>query len=291
MVWSLVQVIVLTLPCLLESRERSELVRSEFSHWLPGQGSMMSVTRLYPGHSTVGDNDTYMEPGTQPGTERDNSADKTMYHDTTSSSRPGPFAPRFRVPRWEISDEEWAQEIEEGFSGTGIVPGILPQPPPGLVNINFQLHSCIHLGNWLAASVTQERPQVSWPVVRGRRYSLVMLETGSLLLHWLVLNIPGSDISSGESLVSYQPPLPSQAPAQFLVVALLQSGEVGREVGALYPQYPLTISPCLHAVNFRNFLQHLGSELVVAANFWRMEQSQPQPQQPRSYQVCQPPTV
>ena len=69
MVWSLVQVIVLTLPCLLESRERSELVRSEFSHWLPGQGSMMSVTRLYPGHSTVGYNDTYMEPGTQPGAE------------------------------------------------------------------------------------------------------------------------------------------------------------------------------------------------------------------------------
>ena len=285
MVWSLVPVLAL-LPWLLESRQRSDLMRVKWSHQLPGQGSMMSVTRLYPGHS-VGDNATYLEPTT----ERDKSVDKTMYRDSSSHSTPGPFAPRFRVPRWEISDQEWEEEIEEGFQGTGIVPGILAHHPPGLVNINYDLHSCIHMGNWLSASVTQEEPQVSWPVLRGRRYSLVMLETGSLLLHWLVVNIPGSDMSSGETVVSYHPPPPSQSPAQFLMVALLQGGEVGREVGALYPQYPLTISPCLHAVNFRNFLQHLGSELVVAANFWRMEQSQPQPQQPRSYQACQPPTV
>ena len=152
MVWSRVSVIVVTLPWLLESRERGELVRSEFSHELPGQGSMMSVTRLYPGHS-VGDNDTYLEPS-QPSTERDNNVDKTMYHHTTSSatarSKPGPFAPRFRVPRWEISDEEWTLEIQEGFSGSGIVPEILSHYPPGLININYNLHSCIHMGNWLS---------------------------------------------------------------------------------------------------------------------------------------------
>ena len=286
MVWSQVPVIVVTLPWLLETRERSDLVRSEFSHQLPGQGSMMSVTRFYPGHS-VGDNDTYLEPSTQ----RDNNVDKTMsiYHH--ESSRPGPFAPRFRVPRWEISDEEWAQEIQEGFSGTGIVPEILGLHPPGLININYNLHSCIHMGNWLSASVTEEMPQVSWPVLRDRSYSLVMLETGSLLLHWLVVNISGSDISSGQTVVSYQPPPPSQSSAQFLMVALLQSGVVGREVVTLYPQYPHTSTPCLHAINFRRILQHLQAELVVAANYWRMEESQPQHLQPSSYKVCQHLTV
>ena len=284
MVWSLVVLIVVTLPWLLETRERSDLVRSvEYSHQLPGQGSMMSVTRLYPGHS-VGHNDTYIEPSS----ERDNNDDKTMYHQT---SRPGPFAPRFRVPRWEISDQEWSQEIQEGFSGTGIVPEILSHHPAGLININYNLHSCIHMGNWLSASVTQEMPQVSWPVLRGRRYSLAMLETGSLLLHWLVVNISGSDISSGKTVVSYHPPPPSQSSAQFLMVALLQSGMVGREVVTLYPQYPHTDTPCLHAINFRRILQHLQAELVVAANYWRMEESRPQPHQPGSYQVCQHLTV
>ena len=110
-------------------------------------------------------------------------------------------------------------------------------------------------------------------------------------LHWLVVNISGSDISSGQSVVSYHPPTPSQASAQFLMVALLQSGVVGREVVALYPQYPHTPSPCLHAINFRRILQHLHAELVVAANYWRMERSQPQHRQPSSYQVCQHLTV
>ena len=113
-----------------------------------------------------------------------------------------------------------------------------------------------------------------------------MLETDSLLLHWLVVNIPGSDISSGQTVVSYPPPPQSQSSAQFLMVALLQSGVVGREIISLYPQYPHTSTPCLHSINFRRILQHLQAELVVAANYWRTEDSQP-PQQPSSYQVCQ----
>ena len=36
---------------------------------------------------------------------------------------PGPFAPRFQVPRWEISDSEWEEEIKEGFVNSGLVPG------------------------------------------------------------------------------------------------------------------------------------------------------------------------
>ena len=135
---------------------------------------------------------------------------------------------------------------------------------------------------------TKEMPKVSWPILPERRYSLAMLETGSLLLHWLVVNIPGSDISSGQTVVSYHPPHPPQSPssAQFLMVALLQSGVVGREVMSLYPQYPHTPTFCLHSINFRRILQHLQAELVVAANYWRTENGIP-PEQPSSYQVCQ----
>ena len=46
---------------------------------------------------------------------------------TSSEARgiPGPFAPRFQVPRWEISDEEWEAEIKEGFDASNLVPGNL----------------------------------------------------------------------------------------------------------------------------------------------------------------------
>ena len=40
-----------------------------------------------------------------------------------SGGTPGPFAPRFQVPKWEISDSEWEEEIKEGFQNSGLVPG------------------------------------------------------------------------------------------------------------------------------------------------------------------------
>jgi len=270
---------VLVFPLLITRTESSGLRWSHFSHQLPGQGSMMSVTRSfhsrlkYPGHS-VSDNDTYKETLNH----RDANDDKTIYHDL--DSRPGPFAPRFRVPRWEISDEEWSQEIEEGFSNTGIVPEILPHPPSGLININFGVHSCIHMGNLLSYSETRKEPQLSWPTLAGRLYSLVMLETETMALHWMKVNISRSDMTSGETVVRYHPP----PPGQFLMVALLQNGVRGPEVLS-----PYTDTSCLHRINFSRVLHHLGSELVVAANYWRQEDllDQPEPELRESNQVCQ----
>ena len=240
--------VVLMLP-LLSRTERSRVRWSHYSHQLPGRGSMMSVSRLYPAHSL-------------------------QYNETLrdEESTPGPFAPRFRVPRWEISDEEWSREIEEGFAHTGIVPQILPRPPPGLININFDLHSCTHMGNVLSASATTQQPKLSWPTERGRMYSLVMLETDSMSLHWLKVNIAQSDMLTGDTLVPFHPPAAS---GQFLVVALLQSGVLATD---LYP-----VTSCLHRIHFRRMIQVLRSELVAAANYWRQ---QAPTDHRRSYQVC-----
>ena len=49
---------------------------------------------------------------------------------------PGPFSPRYRVARLELSDEDWAEMIAEEFGrDPALVPGTLPAPPPGLANI------------------------------------------------------------------------------------------------------------------------------------------------------------
>ena len=49
---------------------------------------------------------------------------------------PGPFSPRYRVARLEVSDEDWAEMIAEEFGrDPALVPGTLPAPPPGLANI------------------------------------------------------------------------------------------------------------------------------------------------------------
>ena len=176
------------------------------------------------------------------------------------------------MPRWEISDEEWSEEIAEGFANTGIIPGILARPPPGLININYDIHSCIHMGNVLSASVTMKPPKVSWPTERGRLYSLMMLETDSMSLHWLKVNIVRSDMMTGDTVVPYHPPVHQ---GQFLMVALLQTGELPPDI--------LPHTDCLHRVDLRRMITHLHSELVVAANYWRQ---QPARDQLGSYAVC-----
>ena len=91
-----------------------------------------------------------------------------------------------KVGRWEAGDQEWRAEIERGFQGSGLVPGHfvtittflglfpnthhhhhhhynaihwwiysehMPDYPSGLVNLNFGMHGCIHLGTQLPAQV------------------------------------------------------------------------------------------------------------------------------------------
>ena len=128
------------------------------------------------------------------------------------------------------------------------------------------------MGNLLSASATKEQPKVSWPTELGRLYSLMMLETDSMSLHWLKVNIARSDMMTGDTIVPYHSP--AQA-GQFLMVALLQSGDLPTDI--------LPHSHCLHRVNLRRIITHLRSELVVAANYWRQEASG---DQLRSYLVC-----
>lgn len=47
-----------------------------------------------------------------------------MMKNEDTSSIPGPFAPRFKIDKWEVSEDEAKIEIEDNFLNTGLVPGI-----------------------------------------------------------------------------------------------------------------------------------------------------------------------
>ena len=49
--------------------------------------------------------------------------DMLIKNDDTSSI-PGPFAPRFKIDKWEVPQDEAKIEIEYNFLNTGLVPGI-----------------------------------------------------------------------------------------------------------------------------------------------------------------------
>jgi len=190
----------------------------------------------------------------------------------SSTGTPGPFAPRFQVPRWEISDSEWEEEIKEGFVNSGLVPGVLPSYPPGLVNINYGVHGCVHLGTHMKAVTTATPPtRLSYPTEHGRIYSIILLDVASMSVLWLVVNIPGSALPSGQTIAEYQPPTPLHGThSQYLIIAMLQSRVINKASLQSYQARLCEYGP-RRLFNLGYFMAKTGLEVIVAANYFTVE--------------------
>jgi len=90
------------------------------------------------------------------------------------------------------------------------------------------------MGNYLPVGTAQQKPTFHFEATDPKKlYTLVMFTMDhpfrlvpdkGVMVHWLVTNIPGSDISKGDEVLSYLPPIPSEYAGTF------------RYVFALYPQ-------------------------------------------------------
>ncbi|KAL9646818.1 hypothetical protein ABK040_013679 [Willaertia magna] len=93
------------------------------------------------------------------------------------------------------------------------------------------------LGNFIEVPNTLQPPKVKFEGEKGALYTLVMLtpdypfrlipDKGSFI-HWMVTNISENDISKGDTICSYIPPLPTEYAGTFRYVFLLykQSGKM-----------------------------------------------------------------
>jgi len=185
---------------------------------------------------------------------------------------PGPFSPRYQIGKYEMSDEEWADEIKEGFSRAGLVPGILPHFPSGLVNINYGPHACVHMGSFLKADTTAFMPsRVSYPSDPKKLYTLILLDLTEHLLLWMFINIPGTSIINGQEVAKYQPPAPHKT-HMYLSAALLQPSVINRSdpniikrSAGLCQLQPRT------GFHVKDLMEELDLETIVAANFFTVE--------------------
>ncbi|RXG69018.1 Phosphatidylethanolamine-binding protein-like F40A3.3 [Armadillidium vulgare] len=78
--------------------------------------------------------------------------------------------------------------------------------------VSFSNGAKVELGNELTPTQVQNVPQVSWEAEEGSYYTLIMTDPDAPSRkepkfrewhHWLVGNIPGSDVSKGETLSQY----------------------------------------------------------------------------------------
>jgi len=92
-----------------------------------------------------------------------------------------------------------------------VVPDVIDTVPKQKVEVRYGSHE-VNLGNVLTPTQVRDIPKVSWEADPNKFYTLIMTDPDAPSRkdpkfrewhHWLVGNIPGNDVSKGETLSEY----------------------------------------------------------------------------------------
>lgn len=108
--------------------------------------------------------------------------------------------------------------VEIAFQNIRIVPDILDSAPRQSMLIQYTTGETIDLGESVSPLDTRTVPTIYWSVASASEYyTLLMVDPDApsrLLpilrenLHWLVINIRGSDVTTGQTIAEYMAPSP-----------------------------------------------------------------------------------
>nr|AEE62465.1 unknown [Dendroctonus ponderosae] len=103
--------------------------------------------------------------------------------------------------------------VVKAFTENQLVPDILPQAPDALLDVEYKKSGkVVSLGNEIARVDVREAPQVTFKADAKDFYTLQFVDpdapsrtnaTKRSVNHWLVVNIPASDVSKGQTLTEY----------------------------------------------------------------------------------------
>ncbi len=184
-----------------------------------------------------------------------------------------------------MSDSEWRDIILTSFSESGLIPDVISAAPPGLVNINFGTHNCVHMGTQIETEISAYEPSaVSWPAEEHKRYALVMLDVDNgFLVHWMMVNIPGTDWDGDEAdtVAEYNSPTPmaGDGPHRYFFLVFEQTEDGGATLDTASAAVARYVSRAceyggrtgFHLPTFRRDLGLDGADQVVAANYFTVE--------------------
>lgn len=233
---------------------------SSFSHSLPGTNSYMSVTRYFNAPAA----DVHTAP--------------TLNHSDGDGDNPkgyDPWNPRFQVPRIEASDDEWEEQLREVFEESGLLgTQLLKQVPKGLVNLNYDIHICVHMGTELTPEESAYPPTaVSYPgegKSADKFHTLLLLDAELNKLHWMVVNILGAKVHEGKVITAYAGPNPARdtGPHRYIVLVMEQSGLINDESVTEYKSESSCQTQNLSSFDLTSFQEKLNLSQPVAANYF-----------------------
>ncbi|KAF2888145.1 hypothetical protein ILUMI_18028 [Ignelater luminosus] len=94
----------------------------------------------------------------------------------------------------------------------GVVPDVIDKAPPVFLEVAYNNNVMVEGGNELTPKKVKDEPIVRWPAEDDSYYLLIMTDPDAPSRkdpkfrewhHWLVGNIPGNNISEGDTLSEY----------------------------------------------------------------------------------------
>ncbi|KAL7729450.1 hypothetical protein ACLKA6_009012 [Drosophila palustris] len=104
------------------------------------------------------------------------------------------------------------ESVEDAFKSHGVVPDVIPEAPNQLLKVTYNNGLVAKNGVEFTPTQVKEQPNVEWTAQPGDYYTLIMTDPDAPsradpkfreFKHWVVVNIAGNDVSSGEALAEY----------------------------------------------------------------------------------------
>uniref|UniRef100_A0A1I7U2V2 Phosphatidylethanolamine-binding protein n=1 Tax=Caenorhabditis tropicalis TaxID=1561998 RepID=A0A1I7U2V2_9PELO len=143
-----------------------------------------------------------------------------------------------RISRRTRRNRDDSFVTKAAFTKHEVVPDVLASNPPSkVVSVKFNSGVEANLGNVLTPTLVKDVPEVKWDAEPGALYTLIKTDpdapsrkkpTFREWHHWLVVNIPGNDISKGDTLSEYigAGPAPKTGLHRYVYLIYKQSGRI-----------------------------------------------------------------
>ncbi|KAH8326080.1 hypothetical protein KR067_001123 [Drosophila pandora] len=130
-----------------------------------------------------------------------------------------------------------ASAVAEVFAANGVVPDVISEAPSQLLKVTYKNGLVAKDGVELTPTQVKEQPNVEWDAQPGDFYTLIMTDPDAPsraepkfreFKHWVLVNIAGNDLASGEQIAGYVGSGPPKGTGLHRYVFLLykQSGKL-----------------------------------------------------------------
>ncbi|KAJ8713090.1 hypothetical protein PYW08_008394 [Mythimna loreyi] len=178
-----------------------------------------------------------------------------------------------------VHSYESAQEVSSlAYYDNEVIPDVISVVPAEYLTVLYRSGAEVEEGNKVTPTQAKDIPDLAWLAPRDKFYTVILVDpdapsraspTSRFWLHWLVGNIPGAHVRSGETIAEYIGAGPSENSGLHRYVFLVyeQPGELR------FDEPRLTDRSAVNRAQFsiNDFTEKYNLGDPVAGNFYQAE--------------------